>query len=638
MSGIGILAFGSLIDDPGVELGPKIVHHVPTMTPFPVEYARISATRGGAPTAVPHSAGCPVNAVVLVLSDDVSIEHAKDMLWRREVRAEGSARSYAESGSPNAVVVREILGYCGLEHALYTDFNPGGKLAAPDPRELAKAAIDSLASAPPGKDGVSYLVALINAGVETPLTRRYAEHILSMTIAPRLAAAVASLDAKTSGSLAQLVVAADWSKDPAKRWMVRAERDESGAYVVSSPEPVGDVGTLIHRLRKQVGDTDSVLIGFDFPIGLPAAYAQSAGLVSFRNALRLFGSDPWADFYTVSNTPRLHQPFFPLPTQVRGNYRETLARALGWQDLAPMLRRCDRKTATRRQAECVFFTLGGAQVGAGAIVGWRDVIQPSLDTAKLWPFDGDVSTLLGKPGVTIAEIYPAEAYSHLGVKFGGRGRGKTSREARKEATRHWLADFASGRIRLSNAARSWVDWGFLAEDDFDAMAGLLSMLQVLTGQRSARAPDTPEVRQVEGWILGQEVTDIRREYLEAFFEAAVRHDELPRRFGIVTACNPLGVQQDLRLNEEADRQLDERLNALELQHFRVTGGSHDGAHQEPGFGIVTDARERVRLVSREFQQEAFFWVEDGVVYCESIDGATSDRIGTWRERQIKVSI
>jgi hypothetical protein len=567
-----------------------------------------------------------VNAVVLVLSDDVSIAHAKNMLWRREIRAEGSGRSYAESGSPNAVVIREIVGFCGVEHVLYTDFNPGGKLPVPDPRELAEAAIDSSASAPSGNDGVSYLVALINAGVETPLTRRYAEHILSMTIAPRLAAAVASLDAKTNRPLAHLVVAADWSKDPAKRWMVRAEREESGAYVVSPPEPVGDLGTLIHRLRKQVGETDSVLIGFDFPIGLPATYAQSAGIKSFRNALGLFGSDPWADFYTVSNTPRLHQPFFPLPTQVRGNYRETLARALGCQDLAPMLRRCDRKTAIRKQAECVFFTLGGAQVGAGAIVGWRDVIQPSLNIAKLWPFDGDLSTLLGEPGVTIAEIYPAEAYSHLGVKFGsGRGRGKTSREARREATRHWLADFGAGRIRLTNAARSWVDWGFLAEDDFDAMAGLLSMLHLLTGQRSARAPDTPEVRQVEGWILGQEVTDIRR------------HDELPRRFGIVTACNPHGVQQRQRHNEEAGRQLDERLSALELQHFRVTGGSHDGAHQEPGFGIVTDDRERVRLVSREFQQEAFFWVEEGIVYCESTDGATSHRIGTWRERQISVS-
>ena len=76
-----------------------------------------------------------------------------------------------------------------------------------------------------------------------------------------------------------------------------------------------------------------------------------------------------------------------------------------------------------RPRECLFFTLGGAQVGAGAIVGWRDVIQPALSEVKLWPFDGDLVTLLATPGVTVAEIYPAEAYSHLGVSI-GTGTGK----------------------------------------------------------------------------------------------------------------------------------------------------------------------------------------------------------------------
>ena len=307
--------------------------------------------------------------------------------------------------------------------------------------------------------------------------------------------------------LPRLVVAADWSTADQKRWMVRAERDSTSAYAVFPPEPVGDLSTFIQRLGNQTAGTDSVLVGFDFPIGLPAAFAQRVGIDSFRKALSQFGSDPWDEFYIISNFPKLHQPFFPLPTQVPGRYRETLAQALECDDLFPMLRRCDHKTATRKRAECLFFTLGGAQVGAGAIVGWRDVIQPSLESLRLWPFDGELSSLIGQPGMTIAEIYPAEAYSHLGVQFGSKkGRGKTSREARRDATKHWLTDFLSGPIRLTNAARSWVEWGFLAEDDFDAMAGLLSMLQVVTGRRSAGAPDTAAVRQIEGWILGQELT------------------------------------------------------------------------------------------------------------------------------------
>ena len=56
---------------------------------------------------------------------------------------------------------------------------------------------------------------------------------------------------------------------------------------------------------------------------------------------------------------------------------------------------------------------------------------------------------------------------------------------------------------MSGAARSWVEWGFLAEDDFDAMAGLLSMLQIVTKQRACQTPNTLDVTRIEGWILGQ---------------------------------------------------------------------------------------------------------------------------------------
>ncbi len=105
MKGVGILAYGSLISDPGIKIGPQIARRVPTTTPFPVEYARLSATtRGGAPTVVPHSSGNPVIAEVLVLSDSVQLAEAKNLLWRRETRKEHSGQLYRESNSPNAVV------------------------------------------------------------------------------------------------------------------------------------------------------------------------------------------------------------------------------------------------------------------------------------------------------------------------------------------------------------------------------------------------------------------------------------------------------------------------------------------------------------------------------------------------------
>ena len=50
---IGILAYGSLIDEPGLEIEQLIIHRINCLTPFKVEYARKSGTRGDGPTLIP---------------------------------------------------------------------------------------------------------------------------------------------------------------------------------------------------------------------------------------------------------------------------------------------------------------------------------------------------------------------------------------------------------------------------------------------------------------------------------------------------------------------------------------------------------------------------------------------------------
>lgn len=192
-SSVGILAYGSLIVDPGVEIDPMIVRRIETLTPFPVELARFSATRGGAPTAVPHSSGKQVKAEVLVLVRNVSLAEACNLLWRRETCNEGSARTYHESAQPNAVIVRDLPGVLGLDHVLYTDFNPEGKIAYPDPASLADAAITSVGRTAPGKDGISYLIGLLEAGIETAITSRYVAEILLRTDASDLESALRRL-------------------------------------------------------------------------------------------------------------------------------------------------------------------------------------------------------------------------------------------------------------------------------------------------------------------------------------------------------------------------------------------------------------------------------------------------------------
>jgi hypothetical protein len=304
----------------------------------------------------------------------------------------------------------------------------------------------------------------------------------------------------------EVVVAADWSKDSKKRWMVRSELQSSGSYVVFPPEPVGEINLLISRLRKSVATDGCVLVGFDFPIGLPREFASRANLKTFREALKCFGDGDWQTFYDISDVPRINQPFYPLPKKPgeKGFNKPKLAAALGFNDWAVLLRRCDRRSKLRRDAECMFFTLGGRQVGAGAAVGWQYVLRPALEEVQIWPFDGPLDELVEKPGLTVSEIYPAEAYSHLGIRIGpGTGLTKTKRQDRQSLA-SVIGDIEKHNdVRLSDAAKSWVDWGFLAEDDFDAMVGLLSMLLVVTGNKDYEIPDDDKVRTIEGWILGQ---------------------------------------------------------------------------------------------------------------------------------------
>jgi hypothetical protein len=218
------------------------------------------------------------------------------------------------------------------------------------------------------------------------------------------------------------------------------------------------------------------------------------------------GHGRWRDFYEVSDKPSLHQPFFPPPTQERGRYTKLqLARALGCEDLTAMLRRCELQTVTRRPASCLFFTLGGAQVGHSASHGWRNVIEPSLESIRVWPFDGDLGELTA-PGVTVVEIYPTEAYLHLDVRIGaGTGRSKRKQDDRRNAVAHLPDRFSAPPITLCADAAQQLRQGLASDDDFDAMMGLLSMLLIVTGQRETSVPMVSDIRDIEGWIFGQQV-------------------------------------------------------------------------------------------------------------------------------------
>lgn len=87
-----------------------------------------------------------------------------------------------------------------------------------------------------------------------------------------------------------LVAHADWGTQPGKRWLACATLAEDGRYRVGSPVPVEAPESLLRSLFAAGGGRGSVLVSFDFPIGLPLAYAQAARIESFVEVLPTLGS------------------------------------------------------------------------------------------------------------------------------------------------------------------------------------------------------------------------------------------------------------------------------------------------------------------------------------------------------------
>ncbi|MBT2969645.1 MAG: hypothetical protein KME56_05885 [Candidatus Thiodiazotropha sp. (ex Ctena orbiculata)] len=185
MSTIGILAYGSLIEDPGKEIKPIIQDRKDGITtPFSIEFARSSSTRDGAPTVVPvASGGNPVNATILVLESGISPDEAEDLLWRRETRKECSDKHYTRPSAPtpNKVIVERLRDFAEVDIVIYTKL--GENITNLTAEKLADLAIDSAKAQAgrDGKDGISYLISVKRQGISTPLMPDYENAVLQKT-------------------------------------------------------------------------------------------------------------------------------------------------------------------------------------------------------------------------------------------------------------------------------------------------------------------------------------------------------------------------------------------------------------------------------------------------------------------------
>lgn len=183
--GIGILAFGSMAEEPGAELAAAIIRRIEVETPFAVEFARSSHTRDGAPTLVPvRKGGAHVRSTVLALGDSVTIADARAMLYRRE-----TGRLNDTSLGSRAAWIAELVDFAGTSTCLYTALQPNIRPLTAE--KLAELAVDSAAAQAGGehRDGISYLQQQKRRGVVTPLMPAYEEAVLARTGARDLASA-----------------------------------------------------------------------------------------------------------------------------------------------------------------------------------------------------------------------------------------------------------------------------------------------------------------------------------------------------------------------------------------------------------------------------------------------------------------
>ena len=303
-----------------------------------------------------------------------------------------------------------------------------------------------------------------------------------------------------------LIAHADWSKDPKKRWYAAAVLDDIGRYRVNAPAPVGPVDTYLNRLRECAGPGSTVLAGFDFPIGLPARYAARAGLTDFRSALLRLGRNEWSDFYEPARSRSdisIGRPFYPSRPGRKGEHsQEHLYGRLELSSMSDLKRRCER------HAQSLFWLIGPNQVGKAAISGWRDLLAPALASEahlSIWPFDGHLDDLLARPGIVVSETYPAEVCRHLELVVSEPSRSKRCQSDRA-ADASTMQDWArANEVRLTKELQDEIEDGFGphedGEDRFDAVIGLLGMLDVVFGNLPSGEPRN-DTTQIEGWILG----------------------------------------------------------------------------------------------------------------------------------------
>ena len=113
-------------------------------------------------------------------------------------------------------------------------------------------------------------------------------------------------------------------------------------------------------------------------------------------------------------------------------------------------------------------------------------------------------------------------------------------------------------------------------------------------------------------------------FKQAVFRCAPLPADWPADFAVITAYDPDGFPTTEELNRAADAALESELRSAGHRLHRITGGSEDGVHQEPGWGVTVGLPGAVEY-GRRYRQLAVFYVQGGgVCLVACADGASED--------------
>lgn len=315
-----------------------------------------------------------------------------------------------------------------------------------------------------------------------------------------------------SGRPLGVVAHADWSLRPEKRWICIAER-EAGSWSVGAPQRVDTLsppGALLAAVVRRAAGRSAV-VGLDAGLGLPAAWGTRAGVDAFLPFLRETVHQPgWERFWEPASSVdeiSLRRPFYP--RRPGGTRQHHLVAALGLDGPHQLRRRCDQPRAGSPTPCPLFWTLGANQVGKATLAAWRGVVGPTLQDPDLdlrvWPFDGDLQACVAGD-LALAEVYPGEVAAWLGLELASQG-GKRSQRGRTAQAQPLLSALAGLGVRPTAGLRAALEAGFggerTGEDAFDAVVGVVGLLQCCAGHRTIWQPRGAPEATLEGWVLGR---------------------------------------------------------------------------------------------------------------------------------------